>query len=242
MQIVKVDRKIEFRDAASLGANVTGAFSPDKIMTEYNFTDLAMDTTNKYDNYLDTNSVVAISVQGATYTTVATDTKTCSTGFGGLSLLAARNPVIECKFKSNIITTLGMNFGFMDAGHFGSSVIPFHTSSTTTTATTIVEGAAFSFDTDQTTKYWYLCTSKASAVTGTIAASTVAPVADTYQTCRIAIDSLGNVSWFFNGVQVGYKATAITVATPFAPYICFKTRTAGVKIGTVRYCRVWQDA
>src|SRR3972149_3456447 len=107
-QDVRVDDKISFRGAAANRRNVKGNLDPERIMVEYNFTELALDNTNKYTPYLDTTSTVALGSGGVLLTTAATDTKTVTQTQGGIWWYPAKNPVVEMKFRIDVITNVAI--------------------------------------------------------------------------------------------------------------------------------------
>lgn len=239
-QQVKISRSLDFIGDANEFRNVKGDFNPERIMVEYNFTELALDTTNKYTVYLDTTSTVASGSGGALLTTATTDTKTCSLSCGGIWWYPAKNIVMEAKFSIDVVTTVAINVGFNDATAEGTGALPFLITGTTV-ADTATDGAMFCFDTNQTTDYWYIVNTKNGTQGGTILASTYAPAAATAVTLRVAIDSSGNARYYYNGIAVGYKALAVTSTTPLIPYIGIRNNTATAHVLTARYVRVWCD-
>jgi len=240
---VRVSRNLIFDGVANNDRNVEGNLNPDKVMVEYNYTELALDDTNKYTPYLDTDSVVALAADGITLTTLATDTRVCSQTQGGIWWYPARNPVVEMKFKVDVITTLAIYAGFSDAVSEATTKLP-HGITTATQTATATDSAGFLFDTNQTLSYFNVVNSLAAgaAKSFTQLASTYVPIADTWITVRTAIDSSGNARYYWNGVQVGYKATAVTSTTPLIPYFGIKNNTATAHVATLRYVRAWQDA
>ena len=239
-QQVRVEKSLVFASDANEYRNVKGSFDPEKIMVEYNFTELALDNTNKYTPYLDTTSTVALGSGGLIITTAATDTKTGSQSQGGRWWYPAKNPVMEAKFAIDVVTTVAINVGFNDAASEATGVLPFLITGTTV-ADTATDGAMFCFDTNQTTDYWYVVNTKNGIEGGTLLASTYAPGAATAVTLRVAIDTSGNARYFYNGVAVGYKANAVTSTIPLIPYIGIRNNTATAHVLTLRYVRCWCD-
>lgn len=240
-QKIKVDRMLEFRDSAATNLNVLGTMNPLQVMTEYNYGEVSVDAA-RMTAYLDTDSLIALSVQGATFTTIAGDTDICSESYGSLALLCARNPIIEAKFKIDDITNVGINFGFADATAYGTGVLPFRVTTDSVTDATIANGAMFAFGSDATTKRWFRVWDSGGTQSGAVLASGIAPVNNTYRTLRISLDSSANARYYFDGVQVGYRAAACATATPLVPYLAIRNLSASIHILTVRYVRVWQDA
>jgi hypothetical protein len=239
-QQIYVDRSLEFRGSGNKGRNVKGYLNPERIFQEYNFTELALDNTNKYTPYLDTTSTVALGSGGLLLTTAATDTKTCSQSQGGIWWYPTKNCVMEAKFEIDVVTAVAINVGFNDAVSEGTGALPFLISGTTV-SDTATNGVMFCFDTNQDTDYWYIVNTKAGTQGGTLLASTYAPAAATQVTLRVAIDSSGNANYYYNGVHVGYKPNATTAATPLVPYIGIRNNAAAAHILTARYVRLWAD-
>lgn len=241
-QIVKVSRKVEFMGDALTNQNVTGYFNPNKIMREWNFKELALNETNDYTVYVDTTSAVALATGGITLTTAATDTKTCSYAFGGINVLAANNPVVEFKFKLDVITTVAVNAGLTDAATEASGALPF-TISGTTIADTATNGVMFCRDTEQTTDRFYIVNTKAGTQAGTLLTADQDPfAAATNITLRIELLSTEKALYYVNGVCVGTKAASTTAATPLIPYIGIRNNSAAAHVLTLRYVRLWEDA
>lgn len=239
-QQVSVSRNILLRGQAANTPNVEGDLNPDRKMVFYDFTELALDETNKYTKYVDTTSTVALASGGITLTTAATDTKTCSISCGGIWWYCAKNPSVEMRFQLDVVTTVAINAGFSDAVSEGTGALPFTINGTTITDTAS-NAAMFCFDTTQTNDYWYIVNTKANTEGGTILASTYVPVAATDVTLKVSLDSSGNARYYYNGVSVGYKASATTAATPLIPYFGIRNNSAAAHVATLKYVRCWQD-
>lgn len=240
-QQVRVARNLVFLGDANNDQNVEGNLNPDKVMASYSYTELALDNTNKYTPFLDTTSTVALGSQGVLLTTAATDTKTATQTQGGIWWYPAKNPVVEFRFKIDVITNVAVYAGFSDAVSEASSLLPFGIVTATQTDTT-TDGAGFLFDTRQTLAYFNIVQTKAGVDTFTQLASTRVPVAGANLTLRTAIDSSGNARYYWNGTQVGYIANAVTVATPLIPFFGIRNNSATAHVATLRYVRAWQDS
>lgn len=239
-QQVRIERNLVFSGAAENTPNVEGNFNPDRKSVFYDFTELALDGTNKYTQYIDTTSTIALASGGITLTTAATDTKTCSISCGGIWWYCAKNPVVEMRFQLDVVTTVAINAGFSDAVSEGTGALPFLISGTTV-SDTATNGVMFCFDTNQTTDYWYIVNTNAGTQAGTILASSKAPVAATDVTLRVKLDSAGNAWYFYNGEEVGYKALATAAATPLVPYFGIRNNSAAAHVATLKYVHCWQD-
>ncbi len=240
-QQLKVFRNLVFTGFANHDRNVEGNFNPDRIMREWNFKELTLDETNQYTKYVDGTSAVALANGGITLTTAATDTKTCSYGFGGIHVLAAKKPYVEFKFQLNSITNVAINAVLNDAASEGSGALPF-TISTTTITDTATNSVGFCYDTNQTTLRWYAVQTNAGSQTGQLLSATQAPfAAATDITLGIELSTAGNATYYINGKQVWYKALASAAATALVPYIGIRNNTATAHILTCRYVRLWED-
>ena len=239
---VKVYRNLQFLGNANHTRNVEGNMNPDRIFREWNFKELALDETNQYTKFIDTTSAVALANGGITLTTAATNTKTCSYAFGGIHLLAAKNPYVEFKFQLDDITNVAINAVLTDAVTEASGVLPFLISGTTI-SDTATDGVGFCFDTEQTTDRWYAVRTTAGTQTGQLLSAVQAPfAAATDLTLGIEMDTLANASFFLNGVQVWYKTVAVTADNPLVPYLGIRNNSATAHVMTPRYVRLWEDA
>ena len=243
-QQVKVDRLLQFQGIGNNRRNVRGNWNPEKIMCEWNFQELALDTTNQYSVELDTTSTVASGSGGALLTTAATNAKVCILSCGGLYWYPEKNPVMEVKLQLDVVTTVGLNVIWSDTSGatFATGELPFGISGTTISDTRLADGAGFCFDTNQTTDQFYTVWDNNGTQSGAILGAAYVPVAATDITLRIALDSSGNARYYYNGVEVYYQALAVTVADPYAPLIGIRNNTATAHVATVRYVRCWQDA
>ena len=238
---VKVGRKVEFLNDGNLNQNVDGNLNPSRVMVEYNFTELALDNTNKYTPYLDTTSTVALGSGGVLLTTAATDTKTCTQTQGGIWWYPSKNPTVEFKFQLDVITNVAVFAGFSDAVSEASGLLPFGivTATLTDTAT---DAAGFLRDTRQTLAYFNVVNTKNNTEAFTQLASTYVPVAATDLILRTSIDTSGNAAFYWNGLQVGYKANAVTSTIPLIPFFGIRNNSAAAHVATLRYVRAWQDS
>ena len=239
---VRIGRFLEFVGDANQEPNIKGNPDGVRLHVRYDFTELALDNTNKYTPYIDTTSAVALASGGITLTTAATDTKTCTQTQGGIWWYPAKNCEVEFKFRIDVITNVAIYAGFSDAVSEASGLLP-HGIVTATQTATASDSAGFLFDTRQTSSYFNIVNSKAAgaAKAFTQLASTYVPVAATDLVLRVAIDTDGNARYYWNGVQVGYKATAVTTTTPLIPFFGIRNNTASAHVATLRRVDVWQD-
>lgn len=239
-QQVRIGRFLEFVGDANQEPNIKGDFDPKRMTVGYEFTELALDNSNKYTPYLDAGSTVALGSGGVLLTTAATDTLTATQTQGGIWWYPAKNPVVEMKFRVNVITNVAIYAGFSDAVSEATTLLPFGLVVATLTDTA-TDAAGFLFDTRQTLDYFNIVNTKNGTEAFAQLSSTCVPVAATDLILRIAIDTSGNARYYWNGEEVGYKASAVTVATPLIPFFGIRNNSAAAHIATLRYVRCWQD-
>ena len=237
---VRVNRNVVFAGVANTTNNVEGNMNPDKRYRAWEFEEKALDTTNQYTQNLDTTSTIAVSSNGLLYTTAATDNKVATQSFGGVTTLCAVNPVVEFRFQVNDITNIGIFAGFNDANTEAAATMPFSLSVATLTAT-CTDGVGFLFDTDQTLDYFNIVNNKNGTAAFTQLASTYVPVNATDITLRVALDTTGKAYYWYNGVQVGVKADAVTTTVALIPFFGIKNMSASAHTATLKYVRLWRD-
>jgi hypothetical protein len=145
---------------------------------------------------------------------------------------------MEARLTANDVLATAFNVGFSDATGEAADTIAF-TYDTVTLTTVATDAALFFYDIDGTTDLIRACTVKA-GVDGTVIAHTAAPVAGTYNTYRVEIDSLGNVEFWLDGVLLGTQALGITTTAPLCPYIGYINREGFANTMDIDYIRVWQ--
>jgi len=235
---VSVSDKFEVKGT---GLTFKGDNNPHRIFREWNFKELALDETNQYTKYVDGTSAVALADGGITLTTAATNAKTCSYAFGGVHVRCAKNPTVEVKFQLDDIANVAINAVLNDEVDENSGLLPFTISGTTITDNA-TDSAGFCFDTEQTTDRFYIINTKGGTDAGTLLAALRAPfAAATDIRVRVRLDSSGNAWYYFNGVFVGYKASAVTTTISLVPYFGIRNNNASAHIATVRYVRLWED-
>ncbi len=251
MEVARVGRKLKFVDVANTKENIEGNPSYKKTVVYDDFT--GADIGSYWTQVEDNGGTVAIgataAVAGAgsavggsfTITTGATDDDRGML-YGSLNFIAAKNPVMEAVVKVDRITLISFGVGWSDAVTEGNDVQPFSVNGTTV-VDTADNGAAIVFDTDASVDYFWVVNSNATTGGGNILPAAYVPVADTYITLRVAIDSAGGARYYINGVAVGYKAlaVAITAAAVLCPYVSLINRAGGAVILTCDYIKCWQD-
>ncbi len=242
MQTVDISKFLRFRGEGDYNLNLKGCLNPHRIFREWNFKELALDLTNQYTVQLDTTSVVALAAGGITLTTAATEPKSCSISFGGLFVKPAKNPVVEFKFQIDVITYGAINAVLTDATSVQVHVLPFLISGSSITDY-VTNAVGFCYDSNQTTKRFYIVNCNAGTNAGTVLSATQAPFAiATDITVRIRLDTTGKAYFYYNGKDVGSKALAVATTSALVPYIGIANENASAHVATLRYVRLWEDA
>ncbi len=239
-QEVKVDRKLIIRGDAAQEPNVQGDLDLERRYRAYDFMELDIDVTNIYTINEDTTSTVDIGAGGCVLTTAGTDNKVASIACGGIFAYCAKNVMVEFTFQLNAVTNVAINAGFSDATSEGAGKLPMAIAGSTLTDN-CTDGAMFVFDTDQTLDYWNIANTKNGTQGFTQLASTYVPVNATDVTLRVSLDSTGKAYYYYNGVQVGVKAAAVTAATPLVPFFGIKNMSGSAHVATLKSVRLWSD-
>jgi hypothetical protein len=151
------------------------------------------------------------------------------------------NLVMEVRAKLSAITVCYVFIGFTDLA--ASLEAPIESAGSANTLTSNASNAVgFMFDTRMTDDNWWLVGVKAD-VDATHQDVGAAPVADTYATFRVEVDTDGVATFYYNGTQVGTAmAAAITATTDLTPTInVSKTATAASMTMDVDYVYVSMD-
>jgi hypothetical protein len=238
-QQITIERDLQFKGVANQTNNVIGNFNMDKRLTEWNFMEKALDTTNQYTQNLDTTSTIANGSAGCVFTTAATDNKVATMSFGGVLVLCASNPIVEMRFQVNDITNLAIFAGLSDANTEAAATMPFSLALATLTDN-CNNGVGFLYDTDQT-HYWNIVNTKAGTQAFTQLGPNFAPVNATDVVLRTALDTTGKAYFFYNGIQVGIKANAVTAATALIPFFGIKNMSGSSHVAILKYVRLWRD-
>ena len=144
----------------------------------------------------------------------------------------------EARIKMTTVTTVGANFGLIDASTEASQVLAMAFSVTTWT-TTPADGVAWAYDTDATTDLWRGIGVKAN--TDTAAVVGTVPVENTYEKLGIYISATGEETFYQNDSVVGSVSNATTATTLLAPYIGLINRSGAIHDLFVDYVYVKQD-
>lgn len=146
--------------------------------------------------------------------------------------------VFQTRLKMSAITTCYAFVGLTDlAASLEGPVVSAASADTITTNAT--DAVGFMFDTRMATDTWWLV-GVAADVDATLQNTGFAPVADTYATFRVEVDTDGVANFFYNGAHVGNAMSgALTAATDLTPTIAVsKTSVAASMTMDVDYVHV----
>lgn len=149
---------------------------------------------------------------------------------------------MEARVNAALITSLALFVGFTD--QVSALEMPATISSGTLT-TNFTDGAGFLFDTAATAATWKLV-GVANDVDATMqepvlpsTGAVFSPVAATFATFRVEIDTAGAATFFYNGAQIGTKMSgAVTPTVALSPVIAGFRRTATITQIDVDYIHV----
>lgn len=102
----------------------------------------------------------------------------------------------------------------------------------TTVTTNASDAVGFLYDTDATTDRWYAIGVAGDTDSSGVAVTSSEPVADTYQTLRIVIESDGDARLFVDGDEVAYLPDAVTPTVLLTPVLSVNSTNDGLGTGT----------
>lgn len=145
--------------------------------------------------------------------------------------------VLQTRLKLSAITTCYAFIGFTDNTALEAPITSAASADTLTTNAT--DAVGFMFDTRMTNDTWWLV-GVDTDVDATAQNTTYAPVADTWATFRVELDTSGNATFFYNGIQVGTRmADALAPAADLTPVITVsKTSVAASMTADIDYIHV----
>jgi hypothetical protein len=139
---------------------------------------------------------------------------------------------IEARVKLDAITTAGFFVGFTDVGTFEAPIEGSGSGNGITTNAT--DAAGFLFDTRMTNANLW-CVGVANDVDATPVNTGIAPVAATYVTLRMEVDTSGTATYFVNKAVVGRVANAVRPTIALTPTIAATSFVAAVRNLDVDY-------
>lgn len=131
----------------------------------------------------------------------------------------------ETRIKISAITQAYIFVGLTDTVAAALEAPIISAASANTLTTNATDAVGWMFDTRMSTDKWWL-TGVAGDTDATAQNSGYAPVADTYEILRIALDTRGNATFYRNGVKVGtIMSGALTASADLTPVITVATTT-----------------
>lgn len=245
-QQVRVFRDLEFVGAASHQPNVKGL-----MMTEYKIFDETFFADPSEHDWLSTTGANGLTMAhaqldgGAVTLTCGATAEDC----GEFYHLAQWSPASKCgmeaKLKIDEITNVCVVAGFVDEyentnDHVAGEIV----SAAARACANTNDFALMTFDTAQTTDVWYTGVSEGGTEATPVAAvGSLTPVAGIYFKIRIQTDSDGNVTFYYNGVAVGYSSGGIAPASTdlLTPYVGIISHSTGAVVSTVSRITIWQE-
>lgn len=155
-------------------------------------------------------------------------------------ILNVGTTIVEARLKVSAITNVSFFFGLTD--QIAALEIPIMSAASTDTITTnATDGVGFMFDTSMATdNIWLVGVNN--DVDETSQNTAVAPVADTYVTLRMSINSSGDATFYLNGSVVGTTmTTACRTGVALYPTFAAMARSTASRTLTVDYLYVRQD-
>lgn len=241
-----VSRVLKFQGIAAHQPNVEG-----RMLSELKIFDEIFTADAEESDWIETtfgNTIDHSAVDGGA--TIITGDNTAANDCGELTHTAqwsaASNCGMEVKMKISQITDVAVCVGFVDQRENTDNQIPgeLNSAAVLRDPTNTADAALFIFDTTATTKVWYVAAIDNNGIGTPVAAvGSIAPEADKYFRVRVQTDTLGNVTFYYNGKPVGYLGTAIGELSTelLTPAIGFLQRVKGAQICTVSRVTVWQD-
>jgi len=241
-QQVTVDREIKFRASAQSRPNVTGNFSTERMTSVDWFDQTTLDTTNDYTATLGgTSDAAALVASGTNGVLLTTGTADNEVSFLGTALVfdISNEPEIEARVTIADVSGTCFFFGFSDANTetTPASTIDYADGTLAAAAT---DASGFVVDADKSSSLVYCAHIATGGSVAGIATSETWTDGETHN-LRVKLNSSGNASYFIDGVQVGYKAAAVT-DVPLCAVFNFGTRANdGSNTVTVKYLKKWQN-
>jgi len=248
-QQVKVNRDLEFLGYANQSPNIKGNPMYEKVF----FTDHFIADAEESD-WVETTQGITIAYStilgGAMKMTPGgSDANDCGEITHAVIWGASKNCVMEARIKVGVDTNCAMNVGWVDARHNVNNQINFEITSgaATMVASRATEGAAFVFDTQGSVDVWY-CGAYTGGTPGTPVAATGASTTyaladDTYANLRVALNSDGDATFYYNGEAVGFLNECLAHASTdlLTPYVAYMKRTTGTDVFSIDRITMWQD-
>jgi len=161
---------------------------------------------------------------------------------GGIVWTARNACGIEIRMAATDVSAAAFCIGFSDAVGEAADKVAIDFSNSGALVTTATNAVCFVLDPDKTAdKTHVFLTSVKADTDGTPVDTGVIPVASTYYTYRLELDSAGNVQAYIDGNSVGSLSAAITTSTALCPYIGVINREGAANTWNVDYIWTWQN-
>jgi len=247
-QQVRIARDLVFAGYANQSANIKGNAMMEKVYLHDHF----IADPDEQDWVEEASNGSTIAQAAANGGTVTITTGGTDDDVGEFSHAAqwsgSKNCVMEARVKVDDITTVGLNVGWIDADMSANDQICYELDGTNALVNARgSDGAAFVFDTDAGTDVWYCAAVKSDTegtpvtLAGGTYGATTAPVNNTYANFRVALDTSGNATFYYNGEAVGYLPECCTAATLMCPYVAIVARDGVARVATIDRITCWQD-
>lgn len=249
-QQVRVERDLVFAGYAATTPNIKGPMMSELKIFDAIFTDDAHGDWAERESQGVTIAHSAVDGGAMTMTGDNAAEDDCGELSHTAQWSAASNCGVEIKAKMSTASGMCVALGLVDVreaadGHIAGEL---DSSADLRDPTNTGDAALMIFDTDAP-DYWYCaCINNDGIGTAVVTVGSLVPVADTYFRVRVQTDDSGNVTFYYNGVAVGYRGyvvdsegVAYGAGNLLTPYVGFITRTQAASIVTVSRITTWQD-
>lgn len=196
-------------------------FLGDVVADQWNYVE-GTDTTTADGAISETVNGVFLLTAGDSAGTVAADGAEINSGLNWKA--SSGNLVFQTRLKLASIASVSVFLGLTDTKSLEQAIYASGTADGITTDAT--DAVGFVFDTAMTTTNWWFAGVK-NDVDATKQNVGYAPVADTYATFRIEVDSSGNALGFYNGNPVGaLMSGAVTASVALTPSVLIRPKSA----------------
>jgi hypothetical protein len=243
--VVKVGREIEFVNDAKHRANIVGDMQEKRNHFSDRFMGVTLDVTNTWVVTVPgTNDTIAITSEelggAAKIRTGDGNDDSCMLSTA-LVYSASTNSSVEARIDIEDVTNSAVFFGFSDAKGEGNTYMAIAYTGNTE-VDTATDAVGFLIDPESTTigaSSLLLVNTKAG--TQAVIDTGIDWADNDTRNLRVDLDTTGNATFWVDGVASGYKALAITAATPLCGTVQASSRTAAASTVWVRSFDAWSD-
>lgn len=224
---------------AAISAAIASAISDidtDKVVVFDDFTDAAIDTTNKWIVFAgsDADATAAATVAGVPEGQIMMGSGGAGAANDGSvmslillsqgALVSAGTTVFKTRVAFDQLTGTSWCFGLSDtlAEATERNLYKVNSGTIADGGLTLDNAVCFAFDTDATAPtMWQFCSENAGTIAGSAAedAHTAGPTADTYATLMIVVEATGNAKFYIDGTLVKSVTTAVATTALLIPFI-----------------------